>query len=75
MSVVDRINDIMEEKTNIPKDALVNVMKDLEKLRQKYEPTSEEALTLAVYRDITSALKRGADISRFIKELEAGFED
>ena len=73
--VIDRINNIVEEKTAIKKDALINVLKDLEKLRQKYDATSEEALTISVFRDITSALKRGADLSRYIKELETGFED
>ncbi len=76
MSVVDKINNIVEEKTKIPKNALVNVMKDLEKLRQKYDATSEEALTLAVFRDMASRLKRGLDIDKkLIDELETGFED
>lgn len=65
---------IEEKESAIPKKALVNIMKDIEKLRNKYDATSDEALTLAVFRDMTSRLKRGFDVKKLADELEKGFE-
>ncbi len=77
MDIIDKISDKLEEsdetlneKTKISKDAINNVLNDIEKLRGKYDSISYEALTLAVFRDIASQLKRGVDIKKLTKILD-----
>ena len=53
----------------------IKAIKGIESLRQKFDLESDLGVLLGIYRDLASALRRGTNIDRFIREIQELEED
>jgi len=78
MSKLENLNKVLEEDDNdrlIDRSKGVKILAAIEKIREELDDaTSNEAILLAIFRDVVGKLSRGNSITSLLTELEDEFD-
>ena len=71
---MEKFSEYLKEES--PKNELSNISNKIENIRQSLNtPTTDGAILLGIFRDITVKMKMGKSIKKYTKELIDEFEN